>query len=83
MTWKAFDEENGRIVGFATWSFPKPKVEREEQKKGGGIPNWKGVNMSLFEEKIRGPKEAYFRDVDGEKDMRMLHYFHCPLCIFW
>lgn len=76
VTWKAVDEENGRIVGFTTWSFPKSKVEGEEQKKGGAMPKWEGVNMNLFEEKIRGPKEAYFRDVDAERDMRMYKYFY-------
>jgi hypothetical protein len=70
VTYKAVDSTTGNIVGFATWTLPRPKVEEEEKKKGG-LPDLPGVNMELWNDKAEGPKKSYYRDVQIDKDFRI------------
>lgn len=78
VTFKALDGE--KVVGFATWNLPKPKVEEpitqsedkgrgeKEGEKGAGLPQIPGVNTELWGEKVEGPKTFYYRDVEPSKD---------------
>jgi hypothetical protein len=80
MTVKAVD--NDKIVGFATWELPLPKVFKDEilegKRKRDGLPQIPGVNTALWSEKMNDSKEFSVRDVDEEKDMRMfLFYINC------
>lgn len=80
VTFKAVDGE--RLVGFATWKFPEPKVEekveegenkntgeKDGDKKASGLPEIPGVDTELWRDKLDGPKTFYFRDVDPSKDI--------------
>jgi hypothetical protein len=81
VTFKALDGE--RLVGFATWNLPKPKVETVEkveegekkEDKGSGLPEIPGANTELWGDKLDGPKRFYYRDVDPSKDISTLPVF--------
>lgn len=76
VTYKAVDSTNGNIVGFATWTLPRPRVEGEEKEKGG-LPDLPGVNMELWNDKAEGPKKSYYRDVQIDKDFRIYSFLLC------
>jgi hypothetical protein len=89
VTFKAMDGH--RLVGFATWNLPKPKVEtveetqegeKKEETKGSGLPEIPDVNMELWGDKLDGPKRFYYRDVDPSKDICMSHSFNLPFSAF-
>ena len=73
VTFKALDGE--RLVGFATWNLPKAAAPKrkigavEEVKKSQGLPDIPGVNTTLWSEKVDGPKEGYYRDVEESEDI--------------
>lgn len=71
-TFKAVDE-NGKVVGLATWTLPKPKpADGEEPKKGGGgLPDLPGVNMELWNAKNLDAGNFSKRDKDDYCDMGM------------
>lgn len=72
VTFKAVDEANGKLVGFATWNMPKEKKEEPKTAEtAGGLPPIPGVNLELWGEKVGGPRKFFDRDVDAEKDIRM------------
>lgn len=73
VTFKAVDEDNGKVVGFVSWTLPKEQKEGEGKKegKGGGLPPIPGVNLELWGEKVGGPRKFSDRDVDREKDLCM------------
>ncbi|KAE8453020.1 hypothetical protein EG329_012207 [Mollisiaceae sp. DMI_Dod_QoI] len=78
-TFKAVDETNGKLVGFATWNMPKEKVvgsQAGEQK--GGLPELPWVNMELWNEKTGRPKKFHDRDVDDSKDIMLSLCFVHP-----
>jgi hypothetical protein len=72
-TFKAVDED-GNVVGLATWTLPKPKpAEGEEVKSGGGgIPDIPGVNMELWRAKNVDGGILAKRDKDEYSDMGMV-----------
>ncbi|KAL5326441.1 hypothetical protein ACEPPN_004126 [Leptodophora sp. 'Broadleaf-Isolate-01'] len=81
VTYKAVDEETQKVVGFATWTLPKGKLESEEGKMkgdGGGLPRLPGVNVDLWMEKVRGTRRFAERDVDAERDMDLSFCFVHP-----
>lgn len=75
VTFKAVDGE--KIVAFATWNLPEPRIElsanevgaKTEGKGGDGLPEIPGVNMELWRDKLEGPKKFYHRDVDPSRDI--------------
>jgi hypothetical protein len=77
VTYKAVDSTTGRIVGFATWVLPEPKIEGGEKKKEG-LPDLPGVNMELWHETAEGLKWCYDRDVEVDKDLRICSPFDFP-----
>jgi hypothetical protein len=75
VTFKAVDEANGKLVGFATWDMPKEKQdESQTATKEGGLPPLPGVNLELWGEKVGGTRKFSGRDVDDEKDMCMFPF---------
>jgi len=71
LTFKAL-HLNEKIVGFATWSLPKLEASGSlEEARKRGLPQLPLVNMELWEAKMVGPQEFYYRDVEQEKDMRI------------
>ena len=82
VTFKALDGE--RLVGFATWNLPKPKVEivekveeaEKKEDKRSGFPEIPGVNTELWGDKLDGSKRFYYRDVDPSKDICTLPVFY-------
>lgn len=76
VTFKAVDEKQ-KLLGFATWNLPQKTVS----PKSGivGLPEIPGVNMQLWNDKVKVPREFHERDVDPKKDMRM--YTGCVLCV--
>ncbi|RFU24680.1 hypothetical protein B7463_g11657, partial [Scytalidium lignicola] len=63
-TFKAVNDETGKVVGFASWSIPAGKAvpaeleEKEDGGSGGGnLPEIPGMNMALWVEKISGPRD--------------------------
>lgn len=68
ITYKAVDEESGKLVGFASWMMPRKKIATGG---GGGMPDLPGVNMELWGEKLDGPRKSAERDEDPEKDLSL------------
>lgn len=82
VTFKAM--KNGRLVGFASWTLPDPNTpkkkvqeEKEGEPKPRELPEIPGVNLVLWNEKLRGPTKTSARYIDHSKDfsISLLSYF--------
>ncbi|KAG4437286.1 hypothetical protein IFR05_007224 [Cadophora sp. M221] len=88
VTYKAFDEKTQKVVGFATWTLPKGKLEGEEREgeikkiDEGGLPRLPGVNVDLWMEKVGGTRAFAERDVDAEKDMGKLTFVYFSVLVW-
>lgn len=80
VTFVAVETSTNSVVGFATWDLPKKKLPKTGKGSGERIPDISGVNMKLWEEKLRASEPARERDVDPTKDFcKYLLYLKLPI----